>query len=76
MSRNNFQVVDEDTGEITGILDWDRAASAPAEAAWLMLAWLWDQNACGSNELGWEVPCCSCCFVGSSVEVVEPKKEF
>ena len=53
-SRNIF--VDEDTGEITGILDWDRAASAPAEAAWSMPAWLWDQNACGSDELGWESP--------------------
>ena len=62
-------------GEINGILDWDRVVSAPVEAAWLMPAWLWDQNACGSNELGWEVPC-YCCFVRSSVEVVEPKKEF
>ena len=76
MSWNIFQVVDEDRGEITSILDWDMVVSAPAEAAWLMPAWLWDQNACGLNELGWEVLCCSCCFVGSSVEVVEPKKEF
>jgi hypothetical protein len=52
--RNIF--VDEDTGEITGVLDWDRAESAPAEAAWTMPAWLWDHNAGGSNQLGWESP--------------------
>jgi len=52
--RNIF--VDEDTGEITGVLDWDRAESAPVEAAWTMPAWLWDHNAGGSNQLEWESP--------------------
>lgn len=36
--RNIF--VNEDTGEITGVLDWDRAESVPAKAAWTTPTWL------------------------------------
>ena len=52
--RNIF--IDTRSGEITGVLDWDRAESAPVEAAWQMPAWLWDQVAGGSTQLKWVDP--------------------
>jgi Phosphotransferase enzyme family len=47
--RNIF--IDVESGSVTGVLDWDRAESAPVEAAWQMPAWLWDNEASGSNQL-------------------------
>ncbi|TFK34556.1 kinase-like domain-containing protein [Crucibulum laeve] len=52
--RNIF--VDEETGDITGVLDWDRAESAVVEAAWTMPAWLWDKDSTGSDLLSWVDP--------------------
>ena len=52
--RNIF--IDGESGTITGVLDWDRAESAPVEAAWQMPAWLWDKEASGSNDLKWVSP--------------------
>ncbi|KAF8987825.1 kinase-like domain-containing protein [Cyathus striatus] len=49
----NIQV---DTGEIMGVLDWDKAESAPVEAAWQIPGWLWDRGGCGSNQLSWVDP--------------------
>lgn len=54
-------LIDTGSGAITGVLDWDDAESAPVEAAWQMPAWLWDNKACGSNDLKWvdpdDIPC-------------------
>ncbi|KAF8526625.1 phosphotransferase enzyme family-domain-containing protein [Hysterangium stoloniferum] len=52
--RNIF--VDPETGKITGVLDWDRAESAPVEAAWQMPAWLWGWDLAGSDQLQWVDP--------------------
>ena len=52
--RNVF--IDTQSGTITGVLDWDRAESAPMEAAWQMPSWLWGQVAGGSIQLKWVNP--------------------
>lgn len=54
LPRNIF--IDESTGALTGVIDWDRAESAPVEAAWQVSAWLWDDHAGGTNQLEWVNP--------------------